>query len=778
MKLLKKIKKSVLEMRLINSLTVSIFLLVPCVNFAQAPNLGAASGFALFTAVGALGNVGATHVKGDIGSNSAAVTGFPTPGTVVGTIHNPPEATLSQAATDVGLAYGYLSTLGGVVLGTTLVDAQVLTPGVYNTGGASTLNGNLILDGQNNPNALFIIRIGGAFSTSISSTITLIHSASVRNVYWQINGQFDLGDNSVFRGTIVANGAINLLEGSTLFGRGLSQAGAIALHNNIVNIGPPIWTGFTNTDWNTTTNWSTYFVPTALDDATIPSVTNQPLVNQNPGTPAICKNIMIESGAVVTIAAGKALTVIDSLTNNNAGGVVIQSDGTNGTGSLITGTVLGTGSATVQRYISGSAEAWHFLSSPVDAQSISGSWLPSGTYGNDTGYDLYVWNEPTNCWIYKLDVTSVVNWNTVHSGANFIVGRGYLYSVQATNPTKEFTGNLNNGAVSYGLTSGSSDVNLIGFNLVGNPYPSSVDWQAASGWTRTNLVSSGGGYDIWIWNPTANNYGVFNSATGTGTNGITRYIAPMQGFFVKAASAGNLSMDNTVRVHDVAMNWKSAVINPDMLSIIVQSAPNNGFDEVRLLFGYAANQSGATKLFSQVVTAPSLYLTSGSKNYSVRYLTDTTENAIVPLKFKPGQDGNYTLQFNFDVDKFKVAILEDRQTKTIQNLKIGQTYSFKALKTDDVNRFVLHFGSDLKHADNELPAKIYTDGSNLIIDLLSVSTETYAYVYDIMGRKLLEQKFQGETQHTLKLKTGSPIIIVQLINKQGRICRKLFCNNN
>jgi len=170
-------------------------------------------------------------------------------------------------------------------------------------------------------------------------------------------------------------------------------------------------------------------------------------------------------------------------------------------------------------------------------------------------------------------------------------------------------------------------------------------------------------------------------------------------------------------------------------------------------------------------------LTSGSKNYSVRYLTDTTENPLVSLMFKPGRDGNYTLKCNFNFDKFKIIMLEDRQTQTIQNLRIGQTYNFKALKTDVTNRFVLHFGSDLKHTDNEIPAKIYIDGSNLIINLLSVSMETEAFVYDIMGRKLLQQKLQGETQHTLNFKTGTQIIIIQLKNKQGSICRKLFCNN-
>ena len=58
----------------------------------------------------------------------------------------------------------------------------------------------------------------------------------MNNVYWQINGAFSLGAGSVFYGTVIVNGAINLLEASSLTGRGLSKAGAIYLHNNVVAI--------------------------------------------------------------------------------------------------------------------------------------------------------------------------------------------------------------------------------------------------------------------------------------------------------------------------------------------------------------------------------------------------------------------------------------------------------------------------------------------------------------------------------------------------------------
>ncbi|MFZ4398918.1 MAG: ice-binding family protein [Bacteroidales bacterium] len=218
-------------------LNIVTLLSFPKYNFGQTPDLGTTSGFALFTAVGAFDNIGTSIITGDIGSNTYTPTGFPVPGTVVGNIYHAGDAVSIQAATDVNNLYGYLSTLGGTVLGVTIVNNQVITPGVWSTGAASTLNGTVIIDGMGNPNSLFIIRIGGAFATGNSSNIVLINSASICNIYWQINGEFNLGNSSVFRGTVIANGAINLLENSTLFGRALSKGGAISLNNNIVNLG-------------------------------------------------------------------------------------------------------------------------------------------------------------------------------------------------------------------------------------------------------------------------------------------------------------------------------------------------------------------------------------------------------------------------------------------------------------------------------------------------------------------------------------------------------------
>ncbi|MBA4410527.1 MAG: hypothetical protein C0397_14030 [Odoribacter sp.] len=221
-----------MKKKLHNVFLALALILLPTVIFAQAaPNLGAASGFALFTADGAFTNTGTSIVTGDVGTNAGAYT---PPGTLNGQSHIA-DATSAQAKIDLLAAYGALNTPVGTNIPVGL-GGQTLTPGVWYTNAASTLNGTLTLDAVNDPDAVFIIRIGGAFAESASSNVDLIRSASLCNVYWQIGGQFDLATGSVFRGTIVANGPIYLLGSSSLLGRGLTTAGAISLVDNIVTI--------------------------------------------------------------------------------------------------------------------------------------------------------------------------------------------------------------------------------------------------------------------------------------------------------------------------------------------------------------------------------------------------------------------------------------------------------------------------------------------------------------------------------------------------------------
>ena len=493
----------------------------------------------------------------------------------------------------------------------------------------------------------------------------------------------------------------------------------------------------------------------------------------------IQNNLLINSGKKFIVPSTNALTIFGAITNNGGNpGFLLQSDAA-GTASLLHNT-SGV-PATVKRYISGVKEGWHFLSTPVSAQNITGPWIPSGTYGNGTGYDLYIWDEPSSCWIYKLNTTSATNWPLIHPQSYFIPGKGYLYAFQETNPTKQFDGNLNNGTVSYPVTNVSSDELLYGFNLVGNPYPSSIDWKAATGWTRSNLVVSGGGYDMWIWNPAASNYGVFNSInpSDVGTNSVSRYMAPMQGYFIRAATSGNIQTTNEVRTHQGAGNWfKNGAVNAQSLSLVVNSSSGYGFDEIMLEFGYPQNEDGAMKLFSKVATAPGLYLPANNNNLSVRYLTYPEKNPVVPVMFKPGSDGIYSLKCRFDPLDFETAMLEDRFSGYIQNLKSKPEYTFSATPGDDPARFILHFGPSEKQDNQTLPARIFVSNGQLAVDLTLIPMPTEVMVYDIPGKLILQRKLPGKMSHLLDLTLPTQLLFVYLKNEIGTRTQKIIWRNN
>ena len=218
----------------------TLLLLMPAVLLAQAPPMGQCASFALFTPVGALANTGfLTAIVGDIGTNSGAVSGY-IPGSVVGQTHMGDSVT-AQAAIDVQTAYNYLVALPcpaqpgpAPAMGSGLV----LAPGTYCQGGAASVVGDLILDGQNQANPLFIFKINGALSTSAASRVLLINGATPNNVYWQVNGAVSFAATTAFVGTIIGHGALDFGDGAALNGVGLSTVGAISTYNNRINWTP------------------------------------------------------------------------------------------------------------------------------------------------------------------------------------------------------------------------------------------------------------------------------------------------------------------------------------------------------------------------------------------------------------------------------------------------------------------------------------------------------------------------------------------------------------
>ncbi|MDR3679666.1 MAG: ice-binding family protein [Flavipsychrobacter sp.] len=216
-----------LKQKLSAFVVAAVLLTIPSTLFAQAPNLGTAANFVLFTGVGAVTHSGSSHITGNVGSNSGSSTGF---GNVNGVMLNNNGATATCAA-DLLTAYNQLNTAIPTATPSSLLgNGTTLVAGVYHITSAATLNLALNLDGQGNPNALFIFQIDGSLSANSLSRVNLLNGALACNVFWKVEGLVSIATASTMRGNIIANNAaINIGTGDTLEGRALSTAGAISV---------------------------------------------------------------------------------------------------------------------------------------------------------------------------------------------------------------------------------------------------------------------------------------------------------------------------------------------------------------------------------------------------------------------------------------------------------------------------------------------------------------------------------------------------------------------
>ena len=181
----------------------------------------------------AVTNTGSTVVSGDVGVNpGTAVTGFP-PGLASGTIHSA-DAVASQGQAALASAYIDAATrTGGTAVAGDLV-GKTLTAGIYTSTSSLADSGDVTLDAQGNPDAVFIFQIASTLITGSGSHIILANGAKACNVFWQVGSSATLGTNSVFKGNIMALTSITVTTGVNLEGRALARNGAVTLDSDVI----------------------------------------------------------------------------------------------------------------------------------------------------------------------------------------------------------------------------------------------------------------------------------------------------------------------------------------------------------------------------------------------------------------------------------------------------------------------------------------------------------------------------------------------------------------
>ncbi len=180
-------------------------------------DLGSAASFAVM-ATSSISSPGAVQINGDVGLAPGTSQGIP-PAQVNGTIHiNDPAITQAQA--DLLAAYNdAVSRSANLVTVSGDLGGNTYTPGLYWSSSSLLITGNVTLDAQGDPNAVFIIQMGTTLTTAPGSQVILAGGAKASNIFWQVGSSATIDTTSIFKGNVLASVSITLNTGSVVEGR-------------------------------------------------------------------------------------------------------------------------------------------------------------------------------------------------------------------------------------------------------------------------------------------------------------------------------------------------------------------------------------------------------------------------------------------------------------------------------------------------------------------------------------------------------------------------------
>jgi hypothetical protein len=640
---------------------------------------------------------------------------------------------------------------------------------------------------ENSSVANVTVKVISSNSLSVSNIVTLDNSAATASA----NSILDLNNGTLTCSAIqyiestddtrdcsfrIGSGTATV-TGNIVMGTTTARSDLSFYDNATLNIGGTISGGTLNAP-SGTINYN------FAGDQNIAAYNYNNLSTSGSGVKSIDNNITVNGdltiGAVTSLQLGVTkiagniygnLSVLGNTTNN--GTFIIKSDAT-GTGSFIdNGNFTNAGNIQVERYLYGCdcLYNFHYISSPVEKEAIS-IFDP-----------VYYYKENHGSYFMSY------GWNKISAG-NFATMKGYSVKVAGANTLISFTAGatetLNTGTisipVSYSPTTATSMYE--GWNLVGNPYPSTVDWEQV----KLDGGLSNMNDEIHFWNGA--NYSDYVS--GAGTNGGTRFIPEMQGFFVKAQPGGGLlTLKNTARVHNHGLYyggfWKKTGEISNILKL--KLSQGNKSDETIIRFkegaSFETDNFDAHKLLVEKAEFPQVYsLTPGKELLSINSNPGFTGTLIIPLQMEIAQIGNHTISV-CELGILDTVMVYLQDTEKNQSILLGNNtkYDFTASKTGTMQGFNLLFRKKVNGQEqpqaNEL--KLFSAGNKIHFmmpqemannDLLNIS------IFDLPGRCVRNYKHSHEPEFTLQTELSEGFYIVNIQANGISFSKKIFLTPN
>jgi len=485
----------------------------------------------------------------------------------------------------------------------------------------------------------------------------------------------------------------------------------------------------------TTTSTTTW--DGAAWDGGAPTASIHAVINGNYTTSASfeCNNLTINSGKTFNASVNYGVTVNGNFVNNGTFNILSNASGI---GSLITlGTVTNSGTFNMQRYVT--EDAWHYITSP----------LTGNTSGAFDGSFLQKWDEPTATWTEITSTSESLN-----------KGIGYsLWSNSKTN-TFTYTGTPYTGNQSIAFTKTENGSGYVAANLLGNPFPSAIDWSTLDG------IGYGA---VYTYDGDNEQYLSWNGGGGTGS----QYVSPGQGFFIIADYTGTFNLGNTNRTHSGINNFVKET-NTIQDGLVLSANNESISDELWILFRNDAQETyekkyDAYKFFTNRSDLSNIYSISGKQKLSIDARPETE---TIQLGFKCAENGNYHIQLK-EVNGIASVELEDTKLAKMHNLKIG-TYTFDWNIGDSEERFILHLKATATQELNEQEAKIYSINKQLYIRNNSAAKFSSINIYDLTGRIVYQGMLTNEDIQMISLQKSEGAYLVQLISENKSQTEKII----
>ena len=486
-------------------------------------------------------------------------------------------------------------------------------------------------------------------------------------------------------------------------------------------VGSNAWTGTTDTDWDTATNWSNGVVPIASSEVFIP-------------------------GGLSTYPTASSAVTVSSLTMGSGASLMANSDFT---GAVTYNRTLGTNN-------------WYLISSPVDGQDkdafVTASGFATGSIGSNVGFADY--NNTTEAWSYYQSGTPV-------SG---VLDQGEGHSVKlAIAGDVVFTGTFNDAdVVSIPVTN-----NTNGFNLIGNPYLASVSVSELLN-NNFSLLSES---TVWLWDQSSSSYVQKNLAADL-------EIAPGQAFFISANTSGSFGITESMQSHS-ADTFQRTVAKPEVelslsngkasrtASIYYIDGTTTGFDN-----GYDSSIFGG---FDNDFSLYTHAVANGTgRNLGIQSLPKGEyQNMIIPVGVIA--ESGSSLEFSASSENLPEGIkiyLEDREENTFIRLD-ALNASYKLTTESAINgvgRFYLHTNQSVLNINDASLDNVSVFKVNNSLRIVGLQQgRASVKLFNVLGRQVLNTVFESNGTRDISLpRLAKGVYIVHLETVEGALNKKII----